>query len=195
MSGPRTRITGGTLRGRPLRVVAGVRPTEARVREAVFSIWRGALAGSRFVDLFAGSGAVGLEALSRGAREVTFVEGDARVLAALRESLERFGKTGARLLRGSLPELALRRPAAALGVAGVDLVYADPPYDFARYVELVGAVVPWLAQGGELCVEHAVGVELPETLDGAERLDTRVYGGTRLSFYRSSRMLEAVPAS
>lgn len=125
MSPPR--IIAGHHRGRRLEVPAGlaVRPTAERLREALFSILqhqRPALAGARFLDLFAGSGAVGLEALSRGAAQLTAVESDRSAVAALRRNIEKLGESDrARLVVGD----ATRLPRAT---EPADLVYLDPPY-------------------------------------------------------------------
>lgn len=89
MSGRGVRVTGGAFRGRGLTVPAGARPTEGRVREALFSIWRDRLAGSRFLDLFAGSGAVGIEAAGRGALWVVCVDQDAAAMRAIAGNLAR----------------------------------------------------------------------------------------------------------
>src|SRR6185436_9728504 len=85
------KLSGGEYRGRVLAVPSGSRPTEGRVREALFSIWGDRLAGSRFLDLFAGSGAVGIEALGRGAGAVVCVDSDPRAVRAMEENLGRLG--------------------------------------------------------------------------------------------------------
>lgn len=180
------RLVAGSLRGRHLAVPRGVRPTEGRVREALFSIWGEAVADSVFLDLFAGSGAVGLEALSRGARQVTLVEGDRGTLRALAASLERLPTEGATLLELELPHgLSERR---LRGEAPFDLVFADPPYRFPAYGPLLAAIGPLLADHGEAAIEHSAEVELPAEVPSGEltlvRRQVRRYGGTRLSFFR-----------
>ena len=128
------RIMGGAARGRTVGVARGVRPTEGRVREALFSIWQERLPGARFLDLFAGSGAVGLEALSRGAASVLFVEGDPGALRELERSSQLFPPDRARRWRTRLPaglgELAER---ARREWGPFDLVFADPPYTFTAH--------------------------------------------------------------
>lgn len=174
-----TRISSGRLRGRVLRVAPGVRPTESRLREALFSIWGPRVRESRFLDLFAGSGAVGLEALSRGAAEVWLVEGDPRVARVLASNLERVGVERRRLVRAELP-------AGLARVAGstFDLIFADPPYAFEAYLEVLERAAPLLAEGGSLALEHARRLELPISVSILELEDRRTYGDKALSFYR-----------
>lgn len=119
------RLTGGSLRSRRLPVPgAGVRPTPGRVREALFSILAPRLAEARLLDLYAGTGAIGFEALSRGARHATFVERDPRHAAALAAAARAFGIADRCAVRCESVEAASGR---VLGP--FDLVYADPPYD------------------------------------------------------------------
>lgn len=156
----------------------GIRPTEARVREALFSIWGQRIRGARFLDLFAGSGAVGLEALSRGAAEAVFVEVSRRVAGVAEANAVRVAADGWSVLRGELPE-ALEK----LSPGYYDLVFADPPYDFVDYEAVIAGVAPLLAAGGALAVEHSVRVALPRAAGGLALCDERVYGESALTFY------------
>lgn len=190
---PGVRLTGGRWRGRKLRVPrGGVRPTAGRIREALFAIWGQRVAGCRFLDLFAGSGAVGLEALSRGAAAACLVESDPRAVAAIeanRATLDAAGEVDVTVERRHLPA-GLRR----LPPVPYDLVFADPPYRFAGYRALLAEVGPWLAAGGELAIEHAA--RRPD--DGADRdvfdgpvagwlrVDQRRYGEVALSLFRAA---------
>ena len=122
------RLSGGRFRGRRLRVPHGVRPTEGRVREALFSIWQGELPESRFLDLFAGSGAVGLEALGRGASAVVLVEGDPRVERAA--DVNAGSLAAARAVRGYRMRLPAGLAVLREREAPFDLVFADPPVRF-----------------------------------------------------------------
>lgn len=175
------RLSGGRFRGRRLRVPPGVRPTEGKVREALFSIWQSELPGARLLDLFAGSGAVAFEALGRGAAAAVLVEGDPRVARTLRENARQLGlREEARIYRMRLP--------AALGMLGgrerpFDLVFADPPYGYDEGEKLVAACVPLLAAGGSLCFEHRSRDEPPPPAEGLERLATRRYGESCLTLY------------
>jgi 16S rRNA (guanine966-N2)-methyltransferase len=182
------RLSGGRYRGRRLRVPHGVRPSEGRIREALFSIWQSELPGARFLDLFAGSGAVGLEALGRGADAVVLVEGDPRVQRAAEES--------ARSLDASAAVRAYRlRLPAGLAVLGqrerpFDLVFADPPYGFAKLRALLEGAAPLLADGGALCLEHSPRDPLPAPPEGLLAEGTRCYGDSCLTFYRREATAE-----
>jgi len=152
------RIIGGAWRGRKLRFPAGspIRPTPDRVRETLFN-WLGArVAGARALDLFAGSGALGLEALSRGAAAVTFVEQEGRAAHALRELLGAWGARGAQVVRADAVAFLAGSPRAA------DLVFLDPPFDSG----LLPTVAPlleagWLAPGALIYLEHPARSALP----------------------------------
>ena len=176
------RITGGERRGRVLAVGPGVRPTEGRVRESLFSIWQDRVPGARFLDLFAGSGAVGLEANSRGAAFVCFVEADPRVLRDLEKNAAGLPRESWRRWRGRLPGALAQLESA--GEPGFDLVFADPPYAFTEYAKLIESSALVLAAGGELAVEASARAALPEAAGGLRRTDERRYGETTLSFDR-----------
>lgn len=181
MSPGSVRILGGELRGRTLRVPPGVRPSEGRLREALFSIWQARLPGARFLDLFAGSGAVGLEALGRGAVEVVLVEHDRRAVARLRENCEQLDVAGWRVHDGRLPG-ALGDPYFA-SLAPFDLVFADPPYAFEARARLLAAAAPLLAASGQMALEHPARLAPPEEAGGLALVDSRRYGESGLAFY------------
>ncbi len=179
----RVRASGGAHRGRWLAVPPGARPTEGRVREALFSIWQAPLAeGASLLDLFAGSGVVGLEAAGRGALRVVCVDADRRAFPVLQSNRDRLGEALVDVRRLDLPaglgELALR------GEGPFDLVFADPPYRFTAYSQLLEAAEPLLAEQGEAAIEHSVRATLPDEVGGLIRVDQRRYGECALSFYR-----------
>ena len=150
-----TRLLSGAAGGRRLKVPAsGVRPTGDRAREGLFNSLGSLLdlSGARVLDLYAGSGALGLEALSRGAAEAVFVESGPRVLPVLRANLGSVGLPGGRVLAGSVPTVVAGRAPGAF-----DLVLADPPY--AVEVEEVLGVLRSLVGGGWLAPEAVVVVE------------------------------------
>jgi 16S rRNA (guanine966-N2)-methyltransferase len=170
------RIVGGRWRGRALVPPPDeqVRPTTDKVREAWMSIVGAALPDARVLDLFAGSGALGLEALSRGARSVDFVEQAPASLKILRENAERLG---------ARPHATVHRADALAFVARLaahayDLAFADPPYRTGAAPQLAEL---WLATpfATRLSVEHASNEPMPV---GA---DTRRYGQTSVTFYRT----------
>jgi len=154
-----TRIVAGAAGGRRLSVPAGrgTRPTADRAREGLFAsvlAIRGELDGARVLDLYAGSGAVGLEALSRGASDVLLVESDPRAARVIRGNIETVRLPGARLLADRVERVLARGPGAG---SPRDLVFADPPYampdDEVRRV-LVALGAGWLAPGALVVVER-----------------------------------------
>lgn len=176
------RIIAGALRGRKLQAPPGIetRPTADRVRETLFSMLAsrlGSFEGLRVADLYAGSGALGLEALSRGAAHASFVETDPKALAAIRANCDMLGVADrTRVIAGS---------AAALPKSqAFDLIFADPPYAPGSGTAVVRAVTDggWLAPGGWLAVE----TERRERVDPADwSLDAeRDVGRARLSLLR-----------
>ena len=178
----RLRIIAGELGGRRIDAPAGrrTRPTMERVREAWFSAIQGRLYGARVVDLFAGSGALGIEALSRGAREVHFVESDRDAAGVIRRNLRELGVEGRGTVvrRDCFDFLADRFPERER----YDLALGDPPYDGDAAVRLVRAFAerPFAEL---LCVEHAPDVE-PELREELEPVWHRRYGDSALSFFR-----------
>jgi 16S rRNA (guanine966-N2)-methyltransferase len=169
------RIVAGEWGGRRIQAPPGrgTRPTTDRVREAWMSTVAPHLPGARVLDLFAGSGALGLEALSRGAASATFVEQDAKALAALRANADALGAgEAAAVVKGDAIKYA-----RGLAAGAFDVAFADPPYakGFARELAEAFAAVPFAAM---LCIEHGKDDVLPE-LAGAR---TKRYGDTYLTF-------------
>jgi 16S rRNA (guanine966-N2)-methyltransferase len=156
-----TRIIAGTAGGRKLGVPAGraTRPTSDRAREGLFgtvTAIRGTLERAAVLDLYAGSGAVGLEALSRGAADVLMVEADGRAARVIKENIAALELTGGRVLADRVDAVLSRGPAAA---ARRDFVFADPPYAAAQdeVERVLGALLRhgWLAPGALVAVERA----------------------------------------
>jgi len=153
-----TRIIAGAARGRRLATPPGqgTRPTSDRAREGLFSTLeslRGALVGARVLDLYAGSGAVGLEALSRGAEHVMLVEADPRAVAVLRANAAGVGRFGAQALRGRAERVVARPPDGR----PYDVVFLDPPYTLTD--EAVSAVLTAAGDNGWLTPDAVVVVE------------------------------------
>ncbi|KQQ41696.1 MULTISPECIES: 16S rRNA (guanine(966)-N(2))-methyltransferase RsmD [Nocardioides] len=177
-----TRIIGGSAGGRRLATPRGAatRPTSDRVREALFSVmesWCGSLHGLRFLDLYAGSGAVGLEAWSRGAGFVTLVESDRRTAALVTANARTLGFPRADV-RAAPVASVLSRPA----VAPYDLVFADPPYPLpeeAVAADLAALVEhEWLVPGALVLVERSSRSPEPTWPDGFDDVRRRTYGET-----------------
>jgi 16S rRNA (guanine966-N2)-methyltransferase len=176
------RITGGTAGGQRVGVPKGIRPTQDRVKEAYFSKMGDMLVDARFLDLFAGSGAIGIEACSRGASHALIVERNRTILKACESNIEKIGVEAAKTICAD----ALRF-VASVADAPYSLIYADPPYamvDKAFIEKLLGGIraAGWLAEDGIVTLERRVGGEayLPE---GWVLLDSRSYGGSALDFY------------
>ncbi|CPR12632.1 methyltransferase [Mycobacterium bohemicum DSM 44277] len=177
-----TRIIGGVAGGRRIAVPPrGTRPTTDRVRESIFNIVsaRRDLDGLAVLDLYAGSGALGLEALSRGAASAVFVESDARAAAVIADNIKALGLAGGALRRGAVASVL-----AAGAEAAVDLVFADPPYDVdAGEVEATLAALTdggWVREGTIAVVERAANGAPLNWPAGWSVWPGRVYGDTRL---------------
>jgi 16S rRNA (guanine966-N2)-methyltransferase len=180
------RIVGGHLGGRVLRAPHGAatRPTSEKVREALFQILahRVDLDGARVLDLFAGSGALGIEALSRGAAHATFVDYGRAALAAIRANLADLGLGDrAEVIAGDAVAAAARPIAPGAPYA---IVFVDPPYASDLAVRAVSALpLESLAAGAVIAIEHDRRGAPPEVLGNLLRTDQRRYGDTLLSLY------------
>lgn len=181
----RLRIIGGRLRGRRLRSPRGrvVRPTPERVREALFDILGARIVGMTVLDAYAGTGAIGLEAISRGARSVTFLESGRAALGSLRANILLPGIDPGRV---TVLEIDMARAVPRLEREGgrFDLVYLDPPYagaELERALRLVGASV-LMAPGALVVAEHEADQDPPREA-GLTPIRTARYGRTALSFY------------
>jgi 16S rRNA (guanine(966)-N(2))-methyltransferase RsmD len=184
------RIIAGKYRSRPLRSLRGadVRPTADRLRETLFNVLIGgdpsALDGTKWLDLFAGTGAVGIEALSRGASLVRFVESAAPAARVIRQNLESLGiGSGFEVLQGDVMS-TLRKLDPALRA---DFIFLDPPYEFA---EGYRAALEWLAQSSlvephtVVIAEHAKRTDPGAAFGTLERFRKLEQGDAALSFYR-----------
>jgi 16S rRNA (guanine(966)-N(2))-methyltransferase RsmD len=181
------RITGGADRGRSLRAPRGsrVRPTADKVRGAVFNILatRTDIQGQRWLDLFAGSGSLGLEALSRGATEVTFVDSSWESCRCTMQNLERVGLSA----RGDVRRLTLPRGVRRLAreEARFAGAFVDPPYRRSLAAETLSELGEsgLLERHAWVVAEHAVEESLSERYGALIRTDSRHYGSTAISLY------------
>jgi 16S rRNA (guanine966-N2)-methyltransferase len=179
------RLTGGLDRGRRLVAPrgAGTRPTGAKVREAMFNIL-GPPPEDPVLDLFAGTGALGLESLSRGAATACFVEREARALAALHRNLRDLGLGARARVLASDVQAALKQ----LDSQGARFgwVFVDPPYAAGQITQVLEMLAggSLLASGAVIIVEHDKRHLPPETMSGLHLTDQRFYGDTGVSFYR-----------
>ena len=176
------RVIAGALGGRRLVAPRGMetRPTSERVREALFSAL-GPLSGASVLDLYAGTGALGIEALSRGASRAVFVESDRAALAALRENLGALDLAG----RSVVIAKPVARAAQAIASHGpFDLLLIDPPYaEASNAIAHVVGLAALIGPGSRIVLEHATRSP-PETPSEWSQERTRRYGDTSLSFYR-----------
>jgi len=183
------RIVSGSLKGRHLRVATGVRPSGARLREALFSYWGEAVAGSVFFDLFAGTGAMALEAISRGAKHCVLFEAEGKVIAQLRKNCEIAPAGTIDIERARLPKDLERRIGRH---DACDLAFADPPYDFRDYDRLLLALEPLLKATGSVTLEHSTNAELPRVAGSLQLKESRRYGDSMVSIYRKVRSEEEI---
>ena len=183
------RIVAGSLRGRALASPqhGGVRPTSDRVREAVFNILAHGIdgfdiAGARVLDLFAGTGALGLEAISRGAAYCLFVEQDGDARALIRDNIEAFGLTGVtRIFKRDATDLGRANPRDS----GFTLALCDPPYGKGLGEKALAAAITggWLAAGAVVVLEERADAEIALPA-GVVALDRRSWGDTQVVFGR-----------
>ncbi len=186
-----TRIIAGSAKGRPLKTPEGdgTRPTTDRVREALFSVLVsefGSLAGLSFLDLFAGSGAVGLEALSRGADHAVLVERERKALIALRANVAALGLGGV-VRPGTVSDFV-----SAATDQRFDVVYVDPPYAvknavIEELIERVGESL--LAERGLIVIERSARDGVPQVPDRLNLVSEKNYGETKLIFLEHSSSL------
>ena len=177
----RLRITGGTARGVPLTTPERVRlrPTSGLVREALFNILGDEVVQATFLDLFAGTGAAGIEALSRGAASATFVDAEQACCQAILRSLARTNLAeAATVVRGRLPG-ALRSLEGPF-----DIVFSDPPYGSEDADATLVESSDLVTASGVVVYEHSSRYNPPDRLAGHLLVDRRDYGDSSLSFYR-----------
>ena len=174
------RIIAGRNRGRTLRTPTwdGLRPTSDRVRETLFNVLAPRIEGARVLDVFAGTGAVALEALSRGAALAVCVESHRRAIGLITENRAKTGDDERCWIVSAPAEQALATP---IDGGPFDIVFVDPPYDYSNLSEVLDAALRQRASGGLMVVEHASRRTLPP-IPGAEVTRTVRAGDTSLSF-------------
>jgi len=177
------RIISGSEKGRKLKTLEGehTRPTAEKVKEALFSIIQFEIEGRRVLDLFAGSGQLGLEALSRGARECVFVDNDKAAMQIIRENAEKCRMTEKCRFFQTDYVTALKRPGEKY-----DIIIMDPPYKSGFHQNALEIISGFdmLAINGIIIVETEVGTELPESIGSLNKLREYRYGRTMLTTYR-----------
>lgn len=176
------RITGGAARGRTIAGPEGLelRPTGSKVRQAFFNILQQKLNACSFLDVCAGTGLMGMEALSRGAAQLIAVEENRKIAKTIEGNLKRLGFANAEVICGDL-----RRVLPVLEPKSFDIIYADPPYK-AELNEAILTLVEeheLLSEEGILVIEHLRSIHLPDEHKRLNRSSLRHYGQTSLSFY------------
>jgi len=188
------RITGGEFGGRNLKVPKSdaIRPTQDRVREALFNIIQFEVPGADFLDLFAGSGAVGLEALSRGAKSATFIESNRRHVAVLKENLVLLGNSNnptiQTIKQSSVIVSDCYKWLSNYTGPGFSIGFADPPYALGEEKGYASVLVTMAERGvirrGGLFIAEMTAVQKAEETPGWELVRDRTYGKTRLCVWR-----------
>jgi 16S rRNA (guanine(966)-N(2))-methyltransferase RsmD len=174
------RIIAGELKGRRLKTPKwdGLRPTSDKLRETLFNVVAPRLAGARVLDHYAGTGAVGIEALSRGASHVTFVDRDPRAMKLIDENLR---------LCGVRERYVIIRTPQSLPAGSIDLAVLDPPYDEPDLTASIAAADYLIAPGGLLVLEHARRRPVPEHVGRLHMSRDLVSGDSALAFYEGPR--------
>ena len=182
------RVISGDAKGRHLKVPAGtqIRPTSDKVRESLFNIiGRDIIVNSTFLDLFAGSGAVGIEAISRGARCVTLVDNNVRHIKVIKENIRTCGfHQSCEVIFGDVISIMdkLNR-----GERSYNIVFADPPYNYNNWSDLLSKIIKNVSITGYgfVIIEHSSKVSMPEKINYLEEYGRYVYGDSTLTVYRT----------
>jgi 16S rRNA (guanine966-N2)-methyltransferase len=185
------RVIAGIYRSRILKSLKGLalRPTSDRLRETLFNVLGAGIQSSRFLDVFAGTGAVGIEALSRGARQVSFIENHAPSAALIRKNLAalKVHSSVTVICADAIRGLETLEAKVKAGEAAYDYIFIDPPYaataDYSRVLQKVG-VSELLGDRGIVTVEHRKTLDLPESFEALKRVRLLRQGDAALSFYR-----------
>ncbi len=177
------RVIAGRFKGRTLAAPTwpGLRPTSDKLKGTLFDILGAAVPGARVLDGFAGAGALGIEALSRGAADVLFVEADRRAIGLIAENLRRCGvDRGCAMMRGGFTGVLRELPPAQR----FDVVLLDPPYDADAVAEILAVAGSRLSPDGLLVLEHAARRPAPADAPGLDLGRRVVAGDSALAFYR-----------
>ena len=175
------RIIAGDNKGRRLKAPkwSGLRPTSDKLRETLFNILQNRVANARVLDVFAGTGALGLESLSRGAARAVFIENDRRAAMLIDENATLCGVRNRCVIIRDTAQHALDTPIEG---SPFDLIMIDPPYDYEPLADIVGRASQHLASNGWIVLEHASRRQPPEAL-GARAIRTVKSGDSALTFY------------
>ncbi|MDP8230488.1 MAG: 16S rRNA (guanine(966)-N(2))-methyltransferase RsmD [Candidatus Gorgyraea atricola] len=175
------KIIAGKLKGRVIEMPKGIRPTSDKVREALFEILKDRIEGAAFLDLYCGSGAIGIEAFSRGAKSISFVENDARCIAILKKNISLLQLSKINIYaRDALRWIKENKEA-------FDIVFLDPPYykDMAKKTLIALSDCDILARNALVIIEAYKKDILPEEAGTLKKIRTCKYGDTKLEFYKT----------
>jgi 16S rRNA (guanine(966)-N(2))-methyltransferase RsmD len=178
------RVIAGSLKGRRLKAPdwPGLRPTSDKLRETLFNVLGPRIRDARVLDGYAGTGAVGIEALSRGAAHVTFVERDPRAAALIAENLAACGVTD----RHAIIRMGFHDAGRRLSATPFDVIFLDPPYGAPELIPALGAAEPLVGPATLLVVEHARRDPAPDAAGTLQRTRTLRSGDSALAFYRKT---------
>lgn len=178
------RVITGSAKGTRLKTLEGmdVRPTTDRVKEGMFSAIQFEIAGARVLDLFAGSGQLGIEALSRGARQAVFVDQSAASLAVVKENLKKTGFTDNSEVHQKAAEQYIRTASGTF-----DLIFLDPPYRMEILEKIIPALLPLLSPDGKIIAEHENNCKLPENFSNLWLQKDYIYGKIVVSVYAMAK--------
>lgn len=180
------RVITGISKGYPLKAVPGknTRPTTDKVKESIFSMIGSHTEGEWVLDLFGGTGSLGIEALSRGAKHAIFVDKDAKSVEVIRANIHATGFTD----QAEIYRTDARRALKALHKRGLhlNLVFLDPPYRLNLIPELIEEMSDWgmIHKDGMVVCEHASNIVLPDTIRALDKWKESIYGDTRVTIYR-----------
>ena len=174
------RVISGSFKGRKLKTLDGLdtRPTTDKVKEAIFNSIQFQISGSCFLDLFAGSGQMGIEALSRGAKKVAFVEKSKKAMIIINKNLEEIRLSGNISVVNSSAESFLLNTRETF-----DIVFLDPPYELGFLSNFIAKVRPVMNKNSILIYEHSSAEVLPDLVDGFDKLKDYRYGNTTVSIF------------
>ena len=178
------RVVSGNLRGMKLNTIDGdsTRPTRDVVKEALFSIIQSYVPGAIFLDLFAGSGAIGIEALSRGAKEAIFIDLNPKCTAVIRENVAKGKVEDSSRIYNTDYKIALKK----LQNSKIDIIYVDPPYNKSMGIDAIERISEYdiLADEGIIIIETDTNEEVPGFIGNYEKFNYKRYGRNILSLYR-----------
>lgn len=173
------RVAGGKIKGHPLKVprARDIRPTQESIRSAIFNILGDLVEDKKVGDLYAGSGSLGIEALSRGAKEAIFIESNRHACKVIRENLAppRIGPRGVIICRD------IKQALTDLPNRNLDLVFLDPPYAIGKMDDVFHSLLSHLKRGAIVVYEHSKLTE-PPNIPGLRIFDRRIYGSTKVTF-------------